>query len=166
VGGSAAFTEAAVYAEAPPPPTLESELRSPRTPPRARCAWEEGSSGPRLHQARAACGCVGSLSSPARKNILIFRIPKSLVYGFRPVPLRGAARDRHGRGAGCDGRGGCRRRGCPRRTVKSYGPDASAVGVKLGGAICEATVSTKPDHRGEYEVSCNPLRGECRVFPV
>ena len=53
-----------------------------------------------------------------------------------------------------------------KRTVKSCGPDASAVGVKLGGAICLATVSTKPDHRGEHEVSRKPLRGECWVIPA
>ena len=53
-----------------------------------------------------------------------------------------------------------------RRTAKSCGPDASAVGVKLGGAICLATVSTKPDHRGEHEVSRKPSCGECWVFPV
>jgi excinuclease ABC subunit B len=33
VGGGAAFTEAAVPADRPPTPDLESELRSPRTPP-------------------------------------------------------------------------------------------------------------------------------------
>jgi hypothetical protein len=34
-GASAAFTEAAVPADRLPTPDLESELRSPRTPPRA-----------------------------------------------------------------------------------------------------------------------------------
>ena len=37
------------------------------------------------------------------------------------------------------------------RTAKSCGPDASMVGVKRRGSIREATVTTKPDHRGEYE---------------
>jgi hypothetical protein len=40
------------------------------------------------------------------------------------------------------------------RTAKSCGPDASMVGVKLAMMlrITLATVTTKPDHRGEYEV--------------
>ena len=37
------------------------------------------------------------------------------------------------------------------RTAKSCGPDASMVGVKLVEEIPLATVTTKPDHRGEYE---------------
>jgi len=39
------------------------------------------------------------------------------------------------------------------RTAKSYGPGASTVGVKLAEATLPATVSTKPDHRGEYEAT-------------
>jgi hypothetical protein len=38
------------------------------------------------------------------------------------------------------------------RTAKSCGPDASMVGVKFAEEIPLATVTTKPDHRGEYEV--------------
>ena len=40
------------------------------------------------------------------------------------------------------------------RTAKSCGPDASMVGVKLAMMlrITLATVTTRPDHRGEYEV--------------
>jgi hypothetical protein len=38
------------------------------------------------------------------------------------------------------------------RTAKSCGPDASMVGVKRRRSICEVTVTTKPDHRGEHEV--------------
>ena len=41
------------------------------------------------------------------------------------------------------------------RTAKSYGPDTSKVGVKLAEATPPATVSTKPDHRGEYEATVN-----------
>ncbi len=39
-------------------------------------------------------------------------------------PLRGAARERHGRGVGCGGRKGGARRATPKRTAKSCGPDA------------------------------------------
>jgi hypothetical protein len=49
------------------------------------------------------------------------------------------------------------------RTAKSCGPDTSMVGVKLAmmamsalrarhAGITPMTVTTKPDHRGEYEV--------------
>jgi hypothetical protein len=39
------------------------------------------------------------------------------------------------------------------RTTKSCGPDASMVGVKSVKEISPATVTTKPDHRGERGVS-------------
>jgi hypothetical protein len=38
------------------------------------------------------------------------------------------------------------------RTAKSCGPDTSMVGVKFAEEIPRMTVTTKPDHRGEYEV--------------
>jgi hypothetical protein len=38
-----------------------------------------------------------------------------------------------------------------RRTAKSCGPDASTLAFKSRGSIREATVTTKPDHRGEHE---------------
>ena len=47
------------------------------------------------------------VSSPSCENILIFRNCKSVYVSSHPVPLSGALRERHGRGAGCDGRGGC-----------------------------------------------------------
>src|SRR6202140_607392 len=52
------------------------------------------------------------------------------------------------------------------RTAKSCGPDTSVVGVKSVAATPPMTVSTKPDHRGERDISRKPLRGECRVKPV
>jgi hypothetical protein len=39
-------------------------------------------------------------------------------------------------------------------------------GVKLAEVISLATVTTKPDHRGERDINRKPLRGECRVMPV
>jgi hypothetical protein len=51
------------------------------------------------------------------------------------------------------------------RTAKTCGPDASMVGVKLGLSP-PATVSTKPDHRGERAISRKPLRAERRVVSV
>jgi hypothetical protein len=41
------------------------------------------------------------------------------------------------------------------RTAKSCGPDASTPASSLTEEIFrEATVTRKPDHRGEYEISC------------
>src|SRR5258708_24413700 len=45
------------------------------------------------------------LSSPIFKNISVPALPKSLLYPQPSRPERGAYRDRHGRGAGCGGRG-------------------------------------------------------------
>jgi hypothetical protein len=53
---------------------------------------------------------IENLSSPVSKNISLFPKPKSDVSMTRPVPARGAFRDRHERGAGCGGRGGIERR--------------------------------------------------------
>jgi hypothetical protein len=100
------------------------------------------------------------------KNILIYRNKIRLYIHTCPVPPEGrlaivtdAGQDAMDAEGAEDGRH-------PRRTAKSCGPDASAVGVKLVEAIPPATVSTKPDHRGEHEVSRKPLCGECWVFPV
>ena len=70
---------------------------------------------------------------------------------IRTVPShRGAARDRHGRGAGCGGRGSARdERGLP-RTAKSCGSDAPTPASSLREEA-QATVSNKRGHRGEHE---------------
>jgi hypothetical protein len=65
-------------------------------------------------------------------------------------PHRGAARDRHGRGAGRGGRGWLAGRAVPTRTAKSYGPDASTPASSQRSDPL-ATVTRKSDHRGEYE---------------
>jgi hypothetical protein len=43
------------------------------------------------------------------------------------------------------------------RTAKSYGPDASMVGVKSVKEIPPMKVTNKPDHLGEHEISCNTI---------
>ena len=91
------------------------------------------------------------LSSPLRKNILVFRRPKSLVYPLLFRPTGGAYRDRHGRGAGCGGRGRRFDEGVGLWTAKSRGPDASTLAFKFAEATLQATVTIKPDHRGERE---------------
>jgi hypothetical protein len=59
-------------------------------------------------------------------------------------------------GRGCDGRRWATDERATLWTAKSCGPDASMVGVKLVMMlrITPATVTTKPDHRGEREISC------------
>jgi len=80
---------------------------------------------------------------------------------------RGAARDRHGRGAGCGGRVGAFDEQRRMRTAKSYGPDVSTLASSSWeGSFSWVTVTKKPDRRGEYDISRKPLRGECRVMPV
>jgi hypothetical protein len=44
-----------------------------------------------------------------------------------------------------------------KRTTKSCGPDASTLAFKLAKAIPQATVTTKPDHRGERDISCKTI---------
>jgi hypothetical protein len=60
-------------------------------------------------------------------------------------------------GLGCDGRECATDERANLRTAKSCGPDASMVGVKLAEEIPPMTVTTKPDHRGEYEISCKTI---------
>src|SRR5713226_9004678 len=88
-------------------------------------------------------GLLTGVSSPLCKNISVSVPPKSLLELWPSHPTRGAYRDRHGRGAGCGGRGSVLRATgsqggflgtCERstargremllRTAKSYGPDA------------------------------------------
>jgi hypothetical protein len=68
-------------------------------------------------------------------------------------PDRGAFRDRHERGAGCGGREARlwrTVREADGEVVWSWCLDA---GIKSAGSISLATVTRKPDHRGEREVS-------------
>jgi hypothetical protein len=67
---------------------------------------------------------------------------------------RGASRSSRTLGAGCDGRMDTRRRCASMRTAKSCGPDASTPASSCVNRFRAATVTRKPDHRGEHEVSC------------
>ena len=94
-----------------------------------------------------------NLSSPFAKNILIFRSRESL-HIFAVPSHRGAARDRHGRGAGCGGRVGALDEQLRMRTAKSCGPDASTPASSPGETrFSRVTVTRKPDRRGEYDIS-------------
>jgi hypothetical protein len=80
--------------------------------------------------------------------------PNHFYVVFIPAHTQGAFRDRHERRAGdAMDAGGAADESAGLRTAKSCGPDASMVGVKLRRSVCEVTVTTKPDHRGEHEGS-------------
>jgi hypothetical protein len=57
----------------------------------------------------------------------------------------------------------CRRRTALTRTAKSCGPDASTLASSRRENFPPVTVTKKPDHRGELEVSRKPLRREGRT---
>jgi hypothetical protein len=44
-----------------------------------------------------------------------------------------------------------------KRTAKSCGPDASTLAFKSAGSIPLATVTRKPDHRGDHVISRNTI---------
>jgi hypothetical protein len=79
--------------------------------------------------------------------------------------MRGAGRDRHERAVGCSGRESLREdEREPTRTAKPCGPDAPTLAPSSWEAsFSGATVARKPGHRGEHEISRNPLRRESRI---
>jgi hypothetical protein len=111
-------------------------------------------------------------AAPSRGHFIKFRNFRILLDGpvgtgvlrFGPVPLRGAARDRHGRGAGCGGRG-CALdewRGGGRRSRVVLTPDA---GVKfLRNKFLRDDGGKKARSPGRARRKpLKPLRGECRM---
>src|SRR5258705_736669 len=99
------------------------------------------------------------VSSPEIKNIPLLPSGKSAL-GLPPsrAHKRGASRSSRTLGAGCDGRGSVRRarmragRMMLKRTAKSCRSDAPMLASSLREGA-QATVSNKPGHRGEREVS-------------
>ena len=69
----------------------------------------------------------------------------------RPVPQRGVA---HVTNAGRDAvdAGSAKDEGADLRTAKSCGPDAPTLASSLRDEA-QMTVTKKPDHRGEHEIS-------------
>src|SRR3981189_1314438 len=107
----------------------------------------------------------GVAVQPLFEKYFCFSEIESPVYSRRPVPQRGA-RDRHGRGAGCGGRGGAfdewrlsGRRSrvvlTPRRWRQGGGGNSADDGGKK--ARSPGRARRKP---------LKPLRRECRVNPV
>jgi len=108
---------------------------------------------------------------PFQKKYSVLQNYKSALYPFPSCPTERGARDRHDAGQDAMDAEGAEDVRHRMRTAKSYGPDTSKVGVKLAEATLPATVSTKPDHRGEYEATVNHcvrsaglfwcIRGDC-----
>jgi hypothetical protein len=99
------------------------------------------------------------VSSPESKNIPLLPSGKSaLALPPSRAHKRGASRSSRTLGAGCGGRGSVRRarmragRMTLKRTAKSCGSDAPMLASSLR-EDAQATVSNKPGHRGEREVS-------------
>ena len=85
-----------------------------------------------------------------RAKIFRFSEHPNQIYTFRcPVPPTGAARDRHGRGTGCGGRGSVadvrHQGGRPRRVVLT---PRRWCQVRVKQSLM--TVAKKPGHRGEH----------------
>jgi hypothetical protein len=96
--------------------------------------------------------CDGGNLFRKSRNIASHRTQISSASLAIPARHRGAFRDRHERRAGdAVDAGGAADESAYLRTANSCGPDASMVGVKLRRSVCEVTVTTKPDHRGERE---------------
>jgi hypothetical protein len=110
------------------------------------------------------------VSSPAAKNISLFR----LVETIEPLPSRahqeGRCASSRTWSAGCDGRFECARRAPFRSGRRSRVVLIPRRWDQVGGKqIRQATVATKPGHRGEYEGNRKTIaRGmpECLGVPV
>ena len=77
--------------------------------------------------------------------------PKSAIYRFRPVPVRGAFRDRHKRGMGCGGRGCAfdERCGCVRRSRVVLTPRCWR---QVGGSNSAGDGDNEPGPTGESTI--------------
>src|ERR1700682_3492108 len=133
-----------------------------------------GERAPAGKQSAVICPTGCFVSSAVSKNISLYRLVETSLEPRAVRSLRGAYRDRHGRGVGCDGRGSVRRdntradewrlppslklrRTCRRglwrrrvlRTAKPCGPDAPTLASSWRNPPL-TTVARKPGHRGEH----------------
>jgi hypothetical protein len=92
------------------------------------------------------------LSPASFAKIFLFALtPNQIHISSHPTPLEGRIAIVTDAGRDAMDAGGASDEGARLRTVKSCGPDASTLAFKSRGSIREATVTTKPDHRGERE---------------
>jgi hypothetical protein len=93
------------------------------------------------------------LSSPSRKNILIFRRAESLYILRRPVLPRGVSRSSRTRGGMRWTQGALKTRALSLRTEKSCGPDAPVLASSSRKATFADDGGKKAGRRGEHEGS-------------
>jgi hypothetical protein len=94
---------------------------------------------------------VTCLSSPLCKNIPLRRTPKSNLYPSPSRPPEGRLAIVTDAGRDAMDAGGASDEGAGLRTAKSCGPDASTPASSLRNTHPQATVTRKPDRRGEHE---------------
>ena len=80
------------------------------------------------------------------QKIFRFRRRANHLYKFAPSRSSEGRCERHGRGAGCGGRGGALDGRCGMRTAKSCGPDAPTLASSSRRYSREMTVARKPGH--------------------
>src|ERR1700733_11349983 len=103
------------------------------------------------------------LSSPSRKNILLFRNRKSVYIHGHPASQEGRFAVVTDVDAGCDGRGSVTRRMTVPRTEKPCGPDAPTLASSSRKAIFAGDGGKKARSPGRARRKpLKPLRGECR----
>ena len=93
---------------------------------------------------------VTRLSSPVCKNIPLLVLPKSPLYRQPSRPTQGRIAIVTDAGWDAVDADGASDEGADLRTAKSCGPDASTLASSLREEA-QATVTNKPDHRGEHE---------------
>jgi len=97
-----------------------------------------------------------------------------MIVSVHPASTGGAYRDRHGRRKRDAVDAGmlsalARRRKHPWRTAKACGPDLPTLGSSLRATSPQATVATKPGHRGERAISVKTIAQgmpDCFGVPV
>jgi hypothetical protein len=113
--------------------------------------------GPSLPVSLYPTGCVAIACPAPFEKIFSFSFEANHLFILAvPAHTQGAFRDRHERRAGdAVDAGGAADESAYLRTAKSCGPDASTPASSLTEEIFRAaTVTRKPDHRGEDEISC------------
>jgi hypothetical protein len=140
-----------------------------------RASWFETAQAPPHHEGlsagrRPGLGPPGKSGDPAGdlavqsplQKYFCFSEIKIRLYDLPSRPTQRALAIVTDVGTGSGGRGWCQRREHLKRTAKSCGPDASTPASSLREQA-QATVTRKPDHWGELEVSRKLLRRECRI---
>ena len=130
-----------------------------------RCGWH-GPIVPADHcpPGKSVTCSIVDLSSPITKNILLRGWVETAIHQANPVPERGAFRDRHGRGMGCDGRDGAfdeRRQGGRRSRVVLTPRRWRQVSRKCPRGDGDKKARSPGRARRK---PLKPLRRECRVF--